>query len=210
MILLGGGGHAKEVLQILLHNGHAESEIVFFDDTETDSQNVFDRYPFIKSEDELAFRFKSAPKFVLALGSPLARKKLYDLAVGLGGTPCDVVSKTAITSSIRYSYGAGLNIMHGVLISEDVDIEDGVLLNAFCHVHHGASVGEFSEISPKALILGDAKVGKFSQIGAGAIILPKVRIGDNAVVGAGAVVTRDVPDNCLAVGVPAKIIKDVG
>nr|WP_250349320.1 DapH/DapD/GlmU-related protein [Flavobacterium anhuiense] len=50
-------------------------------------------------------------------------------------------------------------------------------------------------------------MGEFSQIGANSTILPKVKIGKNVIVGAGSVVTKDIPDNCLVVGVPARIIK---
>ena len=49
-----------------------------------------------------------------------------------------------------------------------------------------------------------------AHIGIGSIILPGVTIGKGAVIGAGAVVTKDIPDNCLAVGVPAKVIKTLG
>jgi acetyltransferase-like isoleucine patch superfamily enzyme len=50
-------------------------------------------------------------------------------------------------------------------------------------------------------------IGKGSVVGAGAIILPELAVGLNSVVGAGAVVTRDVPDNCLVFGNPARIIR---
>ena len=50
-------------------------------------------------------------------------------------------------------------------------------------------------------------IGRNCWLGAGAIILPGVTVGDNSVIGAGAVVNKDVPENCVAVGVPAKVIK---
>lgn len=49
-----------------------------------------------------------------------------------------------------------------------------------------------------------------AHIGIGSIIMPGVTIGEGAVIGAGAVVTKDIPDYCLAVGVPAKVIKELG
>jgi acetyltransferase-like isoleucine patch superfamily enzyme len=50
-------------------------------------------------------------------------------------------------------------------------------------------------------------IKKNAWIGARVSILPGVTIGENAIVGTGAVVTKDVPDNCMAVGVPAKVVK---
>ena len=49
-----------------------------------------------------------------------------------------------------------------------------------------------------------------AHIGIGSIIMPGVTIGKGAVIGAGAVVTKDIPDYCLAVGVPAKVVKTLG
>lgn len=49
-----------------------------------------------------------------------------------------------------------------------------------------------------------------AHIGIGSIIMPGVTIGEGAVIGAGAVVTKDVPDYCVAVGVPARVVKTLG
>lgn len=54
------------------------------------------------------------------------------------------------------------------------------------------------------------KIGKNCWIGAGAVIVPGVTIGDNVVIGAGSVVTKDIPDNVVAVGNPCKILWEVG
>ncbi len=53
------------------------------------------------------------------------------------------------------------------------------------------------------------KIGDDVWIGGNAIILPGVTIGNNVIVAAGAVVTKDVPDNCVVGGIPAKKIKDL-
>ena len=61
----------------------------------------------------------------------------------------------------------------------------------------------------EADIFGKIIVGNNVHIGVDAIVLPGVTIGDNVVIGAGAVVTRDIPSNCIAVGVPARVIKSI-
>ena len=53
-------------------------------------------------------------------------------------------------------------------------------------------------------------VGKNVWIGSGAQIMPGVTIGDNSVIGAGSVVTKDIPANCVAMGVPCKVIREIG
>ncbi len=56
----------------------------------------------------------------------------------------------------------------------------------------------------------DVRIGENTWLGAGVIIVPGVTIGKNTVIGAGSVVTRDIPDNVLAVGNPARVIREIG
>ncbi len=53
-------------------------------------------------------------------------------------------------------------------------------------------------------------IGKNCWLGAGVIVLPGVNIGDNTVIGAGSVVTKDIPANCVAVGNPCKVLREIG
>lgn len=64
-------------------------------------------------------------------------------------------------------------------------------------------------ISANAILLGNVEVGSYSHIGSNATILPNVKIGKNVIIGAGALVTKDIPNNCVAVGSPAKVIKEL-
>jgi sugar O-acyltransferase (sialic acid O-acetyltransferase NeuD family) len=207
MVLMGAGGHAIEVLQVLLDEEQQPGNLFFYDDTDNASKEILGEFPVIGSLRKLQTHFQKDPRFVLATGNPVSRKKLFDLAFNASGEPCNVLAKTVIKSKTKKISSVGLNFMHGVFVSENANIENGVLLNAFCHIHHDVFIGEYAEVSPKALILGKATVGKFTQIGAGAIILPKVKVGNNAIIGAGAVVTKDIPDNCVAFGIPAKVIR---
>jgi acetyltransferase-like isoleucine patch superfamily enzyme len=76
-------------------------------------------------------------------------------------------------------------------------------------ITHDCTIGDFVEISPSVNILGRCNVGSFSQIGSNTTILPNTIIGKNVIIGAGSVVTKSIPDNCVAVGTPAKIIKEL-
>lgn len=70
-----------------------------------------------------------------------------------------------------------------------------------CHISQNVTMGGTSEIY-EVPVLGDNVA-----VGAGANIIGPVHVGNNAVIGAGAVVVTDIPDNAVAVGVPAKVIK---
>ncbi len=70
-------------------------------------------------------------------------------------------------------------------------------------------VGDGAHIAPGARLAGEVVVETCAFVGTGAIILPRLRIGQGAVIGAGAVVTRDVPDNAVVVGNPARNIREI-
>ncbi|MBO7239717.1 MAG: serine acetyltransferase [Bacteroidaceae bacterium] len=80
-------------------------------------------------------------------------------------------------------------------------------------VHSRAKIGENCVIGTCVTIGGRSKhydvpvIGNNVYIGTGAKILGPVKVGDNVVIGAGAVVLNDIPDNCVVVGMPAKVIK---
>lgn len=93
----------------------------------------------------------------------------------------------------------------GITIGDDVFLAPLVQMLAVNHVYHNTS----RPISLQGITCQGITVEDGAWIGGGAIILDGVRIGKNAVVGAGAVVTRDVPDYCVAVGNPARIVRDL-
>lgn len=94
-----------------------------------------------------------------------------------------------------------IDVHHGFLISmgDNVTISDARLLT------HDGSTKKFLGYSR----VGRIKIGSNVFIGAGAIILPGIEIGDNVIVGAGTVVTKDIPNDSLVVGNPARVIKTV-
>lgn len=106
-----------------------------------------------------------------------------------------------------------LQLQGGVYINAGCSLGSHSRLGAFTIVNRGVSLGHhvqteiFVSIGPGAVIAGKVQIGKGAFIGAGAVVLPEIIIGANAVVGAGAVVTRNVPDHCLVVGNPAKVVR---
>jgi acetyltransferase-like isoleucine patch superfamily enzyme len=93
----------------------------------------------------------------------------------------------------------------GVRIGDDVLIAPGVQILAVDHVIGTSRV----PIMQQGLKTRGITIESGAWLGAGAIVTDGVRVGRNAVVGAGAVVTRDIPDNTVAVGVPARLIRTI-
>lgn len=103
---------------------------------------------------------------------------------------CWIPHKARIGKNVIVGYG-GLSIV----IHDDTIIGDGT------EIDQGVTIGG------NARAEGVARIGSHVYIGAGAKILGPVTIGDGAVIGANAVVTRDIPARCVAVGVPARILR---
>ncbi|WP_241901711.1 serine O-acetyltransferase [Vibrio cyclitrophicus] len=82
-----------------------------------------------------------------------------------------------------------------------VVIHDRVKMGSGCHIDQGVTIGGTSKKTNVPII------GNNVYIGAGAKVLGPITIGNEVVIGANSVVVSDIPDNCLVVGVPAKIIK---
>ncbi len=99
----------------------------------------------------------------------------------------------------------GAVIMAGAVIQAYAKIGKHTLLNTASVIEHDALIGDFVHIAPGAVLGGRVCIGDFSLIGLNASILPGIKIGNHCCIGAGAVVTRDIPDNALAWGNPARI-----
>jgi sugar O-acyltransferase (sialic acid O-acetyltransferase NeuD family) len=201
MIILGAGGHARELYELMSFD---KQSIYFFDDfTKSGPDFLFD-LPIVSNETAVKKLLASNRKVAIGTGNGRTRQILYEKFKVLGAEIISVVAHTAIVSNISCKIDGGVNIMHFSFISNNTSIGFGSLVNARVNIHHDVKIGVFCEIGPGAVLLGNVQVDDFSFIGAGAIILPGVQIGKHCVVGAGAVVTKNVSDYSKVKGNPAK------
>lgn len=110
--------------------------------------------------------------------------------------------------------GSNCNVGEGVIIGAGSVIAPNCQLGNFNFINRGLSIGhdtvleEYVTLSPGVSVAGRVKIGCKTTLGIGSTVIDGVNIGRNSLVGAGAVVVKDVPDNVVVVGVPAKIIKE--
>lgn len=210
MLIIGAKGFAKEVLEVCYQLQQVD-DLAFFDDVNADAPDfLYDQFPILKSIEAVALYFKTVDvAFTIGIGNPILRKKLVRQFEAIGGVYTSTISPLAHVGHFGNTIGIGCNIMTGTVITNDVSIGSGVLINLNCTVGHDSFIGDFVEMSPGVNVSGNCTIGAYSNIGTNATILPKITIGENVIVGAGSVVTKNVPANCLVVGVPAIIKKEL-
>lgn len=143
--------------------------------------------------------------FAVTIGGTFGRERcaIANGLVAKGLRPISAVHPRAwVADSARL--GDGCQIMAMAAISEEAVLGRQCLVNTNASVDHECVLGDGAHVMPGATLAGRVTVGDFATIGSNATVLPRVSIGAAAMVGAGAVVTRDVPDDCLVVGVPAR------
>ena len=112
-------------------------------------------------------------------------------------------------------FGKNLHIGKNVFINSGCKFQDqgGIFIGDDALIGHNVVIAtinhDFNPEKRRGMYPKPVTVGKNVWIGSNSTICPGVTIGDNAVIGAGSVVTKDVPENMVAVGVPAKVIKSI-
>lgn len=192
MIIVGAGNLGFETLAILLENGYNKN-IIFYDTNLAKKGVLFDKYPVITNDDVLSNVLVQDKEFVVGVGHPRLRERMYKKLISMGGTPVNVISNKAHIFPFNKSF-AGCIIQPGVGISHSTEIGECCAIHINCTIGHSVKIGKFVNVGPGVNIVGPCVIDDFAYISVGAVILPNTKIGKYAIVTANKLVSNDIAD----------------
>lgn len=208
ILLFGAGGHARVVLDTLLAEDRVH--VVGIVDNQLPPGATVMGTPVLGNDADLTHLADEhrIGGFVVGIGDNWRRAQLTQQIRQRfpHWQPVCTVHPSAWVSPFA-RLGPGTVILPGAIVNAGAEIGDGCILNTQCSVDHDCRLAEFVSLAPHACLGGNVCVGAYSAVCLGAKVLHGRRIGSATVVGAGAVVVEDLPDQVVAYGVPARVVR---
>jgi sugar O-acyltransferase (sialic acid O-acetyltransferase NeuD family) len=196
IFVIGAGGHAKVVISVLRATGK-DVAVIFDDDERAKGQRILD-VPVAGSVADLdPSEFAGG---VIAIGKNSSRAKI---AARLTAKWLVAIHPTAyVDPTVRI--GPGTVVFAGAIIQPETIIGEHVIINTGATIDHDCVIGDFAHIAPGVQLAGDVHVGTGTLLGIGTVAIPGIRVGARATVGAGSVLVRNIADETVAFGNPAR------
>lgn len=205
LVLVGGGGHCKSVLDAAL--AMKEYDEIVITDACLDPETVIMGCRVVGNDDVLPELRKNGFKYAFvtvgSIKSTSIRRKLVERLEGMGFQMPVICDPSAVVSTFA-QIGEGTYVGKNVTINADSRIGKHCIINTGAIIEHECSVGDFSHVSVGATLCGDCDIETDCLIGAGSTVIQGVSVGSNSVIGAGALVNRNIDSDCTVVGVPAR------
>lgn len=206
IILLGGGGHCKSVIDVIEQEGTFQIKGIL-DVPEKLGQEVMG-YPIIGTEKDLGALLKKVRHVLITVGqvrSSAVRVKLFEQAKSAGAQLPLIISPQAYVSR-HAQLGEGSIVMHKACVNAGARIGANAIINSQALIEHDAYIGAHCHISTGAVINGDCRVGSHVLIGSRTALRQGLSISDEVLVGMGSIVLQDIHEPGTYAGIPAQRI----
>ena len=206
LILIGGGGHCKSIIEVAESVGYEIKGILDMPDEV--GKEVLPGHKVIGTDDEIP-RYVEECDFVVTVGfikNPALRIKLYNKVKTAGGRLATIIASTAYVSKYA-ELGEGTVIMHYAIVNAGAKIGENCIINTFVNIEHDAVVGNQCHISTGTMVNGECKIGENCFIGSQSVCANCIEIASDIIVGAGSVVYKSLRMKGIYVGNPAILKK---
>lgn len=205
IILLGGGGHCKSIIECILTK--TEFEIYGIIDTKDKQGKKIYGVPVIGTDDDLISIFSAGVKnaFVTvgSIGDIELRRTLYNKSKEIGFRFPVIIDNSAMVAS-TVIVNEGTFIGKGTIVNSSARIGKNCIVNTGAIIEHDCSIDDLCHIAPGAVICGDVKIGKCTHVGCNASIIQGIIIGEKVLIGAGSVVIKNINSDKKVVGNPSR------
>jgi sugar O-acyltransferase (sialic acid O-acetyltransferase NeuD family) len=211
VVIIGAGGFGREVLDIFEADNKRLKrwEILgFIDENPRLHGEILRGYEILGGLEFFSQTENSDVKTVVAVGEPAKRKKIVEKARNHSVEFCNIIHPSLVKSSF-VEFGKDVIVTAGCIFTNNIKIGNHVIINLDVTIGHDTVIEDFVTLSPGVHISGLNHISKGVYIGTGAVTIQKTQIGEWSTIGAGAVVVKDIPKRVIAVGVPAKPIKEM-
>lgn len=209
VIIIGSGGHAKVVIDIINEINKKNKDIDIIGIT-SKSLSVGELFFGLKvlGNDDVIEGYRDKENYFLAMGlggfkDNFLREKVFNSMVGLGMRFLNVIHPSAVISE-TVVFGQGVTIFPGVILNAEVEIGDNTIIATGSTIDHETIIEENVLVSAGVTVGAYSIIGKRSLIALGANVVSGVKIGVDVLVAAGALVVNDISDNKKVFGIPAK------
>lgn len=202
LILIGGGGHCKSVIEVAESAGYEIKGILDMPDEV--GKEVLPGHKVIGTDDEIP-QYVEECDFIITVGfikNPALRIKLYNKVKAAGGRLATIIASTAHVSKYA-ELGEGTVIMHHAFVNAGAKIGDNCIINTFVNIEHDAEVGNQCHISTGTMVNGECNIGENCFIGSQSVCANCIEIASDIIVGAGSVVRKSIRVKGIYAGNPA-------
>ena len=202
LILIGGGGHCKSVIEVAESAGYEIKGILDMPDEV--GKEVLPGHKVIGIDDEIP-QYVEECDFIITVGfikNPALRIKLYNKVKAAGGRLATIIASTAHVSKYA-ELGEGTVIMHHAFVNAGAKIGDNCIINTFVNIEHDAEVGNQCHISTGTMVNGECKIGENCFIGSQSVCANCIEIASDIIIGAGSVVRKSIRVKGIYAGNPA-------
>lgn len=202
LILIGGGGHCKSVIEVAESAGYEIKGILDMPDEV--GKEVLPGHKIIGTDDEIP-QYVEECDFIITVGfikNPAIRIKLYNKVKAAGGRLATIIASTAHVSKYA-ELGEGTVIMHHAFVNAGAKIGDNCIINTFVNIEHDAEVGNQCHISTGTMVNGECKIGENCFIGSQSVCANCIEIASDIIVGAGSVIRKSIRVKGIYAGNPA-------